>query len=882
FTSGSIIGVHGPRSIMFSTAILLRLALEVGPSDWRLIPAQSLPQSWNHLDSIPHLRNSPLVREDLGNSETGLLHDIVLVTDSNLLAHRQALPLRYVEDHRASLIVCALTQRDLPASCTTIIDSTDIELDGVGPEGSQNIVAALAQWHDPDARTLALPQLVRLRDLPNLRSINPQLLRQRWTSMAPTLRIDVGLTSDGPLAFDLAADGPHMIVVGTTGSGKSELLRSLVISMSLNTSPTTLNFILIDYKGGSAFDACVRLPHVVGVITDLDNEEHNDKSITRALRGLEAELRRRESVLRKFGCSNHEEYQRRRTSVDEPMPRLVIVVDELAALRAEVPEVVSALMAISQRGRSLGLHLIVATQRPGSELTPDVLANAPIRLALRLQTREDSMQVIGHPGAADLPRHRPGRALLRLSGQAPDEFQSLYVADELGELVAMANSAARDMELPQPRRPWCEPLAAHLAPPASREAFNVGLVDDPDSQRQFPLRWNPRRHLLIMAGPNSGKTWSLYTLSAISQIDESEARHLFISSRGDRDLGSSWIAVTDRERLQRVLNYLGNVIDERRIHQGGYERITVFIDDVDLWRSQHTDDRLGTLQWESLERVMVEGPSVGVFCVFTATHDQSLPALIKSRIDQRWLPGCRPGSVAVISPNPSSQLLAQLFDPTFFAENFETLTRISALPGKDFLTALPTVLKSHLRMNPGSVGQHADDFREACWDSRREMKSLILGPRGSGRTTVLTAFVEAWKDLHPTGVIITSDDSLDESRDPILVVIDDADRRVLAPALLNQVMKSLTFNNSLEGNSPPSVSIVATSSPHALRTQADHWLQALRRYRSGVLLGRCAEEDGDLLGHYGRHLSFVPPAISRGLWIEDGESQGVVQFYDHR
>jgi S-DNA-T family DNA segregation ATPase FtsK/SpoIIIE len=642
-----------------------------------------------------------------------------------------------------------------------------------------------------------------------------------------------------------------------------------------------LNFILIDYKGGSAFDACVRLPHVVDVITDLDHEDGNDRSITRALRGLEAELRRRESVLRNLRCGSHDEYQHRKTSSDEPMPRLVIVVDELAALRAEVPEVVSALMTISQRGRSLGLHLIVATQRPGSELTPDVLANAPIRLALRLQTREDSMQVVGHPGAADLPRYRPGRALLRLSGQVPEEFQSIYVADELSDLVAMAESVARDMNLPQPRRPWCEQLAAHLAPTASREPFSVGVVDDPDRQSQFPLRWNPERHLLVMAGPHSGKTWSLYTLSAISQIDESEARHFYISGRGDHDLGSSWVAVTDRERLQRTLTYLGKAIEERRIQQGDFERITVFIDDVDLWRSQHTDGRLGTLQWDSFERVVVEGSSVGVVCVFTATHDHSLPALIKSRIDQRWLPGHRPGSFEVILPNSSSRLSAQLFDPKFFAENLENLTQASELQCGNPLTVLPTNLKSHRRVSLGSFGQHADDLREVCLDSRRELKSLILGPRGSGRTTALTALVQSWKDLHPTGVISSIENPICDSVDPILVVIDDADRRFLAPVLLNQVMKSLTLNNSLDGDSSLSVSIVATASPHALRTQADHWLQALRRYRTGFLLGRCAEEDGDLLGHYARHLSFVPPAVSRGLWIDDGESQGVVQFFDH-
>ena len=208
------------------------------------------------------------------------------------------------------------------------------------------------------------------------------------------------------------------LIAGTTGAGKSELLRSLVAGMAATAGPEHLTFVLVDYKGGATFDACAALPHVVGVVTDLD-----DQLADRALRSLHAELRRREAMLREHGAADLQRLRRaaRRTSC---CPRLVVVIDEFAALVAEQPHFLHALVGVAQRGRSLGVHLLLATQRPNGVISDDIRANTNLRLALRLHDTADAIDVVGIAAPALLPRGVPGRAVMRLGADDHLTFQT--------------------------------------------------------------------------------------------------------------------------------------------------------------------------------------------------------------------------------------------------------------------------------------------------------------------------------------------------------------------------------------------------------------------------------------------------------------------------
>ncbi|WP_454229316.1 FtsK/SpoIIIE domain-containing protein, partial [Propioniciclava flava] len=174
---------------------------------------------------------------------------------------------------------------------------------------------------------------------------------------ASDLLATVGHSGTDPFTLDLRTQGPHALVGGTTGSGKSEFLQAWVLGLAHRYSPDRLTFLFVDYKGGAAFARCTDLPHSVGMVTDL-----SDHLVRRALRSLRAEIRHREELLNNKGVKDLIDFEL--TGDPSCPPALVIVVDEFAALKSEVPEFYDGVVDVAQRGRSLGLHLIMATQRP--------------------------------------------------------------------------------------------------------------------------------------------------------------------------------------------------------------------------------------------------------------------------------------------------------------------------------------------------------------------------------------------------------------------------------------------------------------------------------------------------------------------------------------
>jgi S-DNA-T family DNA segregation ATPase FtsK/SpoIIIE len=248
----------------------------------------------------------------------------------------------------------------------------------------------------------------------------PDDVARRWAALpggrSTTALLGVGPA--GPIEVDLRKDGPHALVAGTSGAGKSELLQTLVASLALGNPPDALNVVLVDYKGGSAFAECRDLPHCVGLVTDLDGH-----LVNRALASLSAELRRREAILAAAGAKDIEDYWALAARPVSPgaapsassrrLPRLVIVVDEFASLVEEVPEFVTGVVGIGMRGRSLGVHVVLATQRPGGVVSAELRANVNLRICLRVTSANESTDVIDVPDAARISRHHPGRAHLR-------------------------------------------------------------------------------------------------------------------------------------------------------------------------------------------------------------------------------------------------------------------------------------------------------------------------------------------------------------------------------------------------------------------------------------------------------------------------------------
>src|SRR5690606_7686263 len=218
---------------------------------------------------------------------------------------------------------------------------------------------ALSGYRDEAAVLAAesmLPPQVRLPGLSGDLS-NPddvERLIERWATSSG-LRAQLGMGGEGVVTIDLREDGPHGLVAGTTGAGKSELLQSLLCSLAMNNPPSRITFLLVDYKGGAAFREVAELAHSAGDSTDL-----TPALVQRCLTSLHAELPSREHLLAQYGAKDLQALER--SNPEAAPPSMLICVDEFAALLAEVPEFVEGMVSIAQRGRSLGMHMLLATQ----------------------------------------------------------------------------------------------------------------------------------------------------------------------------------------------------------------------------------------------------------------------------------------------------------------------------------------------------------------------------------------------------------------------------------------------------------------------------------------------------------------------------------------
>ena len=339
------------------------------------------------------------------------------------------------------LVCLDADRRMLPEECRALLEEDHFGrlrvsqhgqelVEGVRPEcvsaeRCETIARALAPIRDvSDDDGAGLPASCRLLDVIGKEPPEAGAIAAGWSLGGRSTSAVIGESFDGPFAIDLVRDGPHGLIAGTTGSGKSELLQTIVASLAVVNRPDAMTFVLVDYKGGSAFKDCVRLPHTVGMVTDLDTH-----LVERALESLGAELRRREHILAAAGTKDLEDYlvAMRRDPSLAPLPRLLIVIDEFASLARELPDFVTGLVNIAQRGRSLGIHLILATQRPSGVVSPEIRANTNLRIALRVTDASESTDVIDAPDSGYISKSTPGRAYVRLGASSLLPFQSARV-----------------------------------------------------------------------------------------------------------------------------------------------------------------------------------------------------------------------------------------------------------------------------------------------------------------------------------------------------------------------------------------------------------------------------------------------------------------------
>ncbi len=688
-------------------SLVVQIATTVGPADVQIVVVSDDARGWEWMSWLPQARSALGEGLVFGTHELDRLADlgsaaeplddrrIVLIVDAPAALTVRTGPLRrFVGSERVSTIVGCMAGASVPSVCRRVltIGSTGraewsgqrpdddptadhVLIAGVGEPVARRVALALAGLADPEDVTdsvAGMPATLAFSVLhPEVLGRGVAGIVDVWQAGGddPPLAAVVGASADGVVELDLDRDGPHALIAGTTGSGKSELLRTMVVGLAARVSPAHLQFVLVDYKGGATFDGCRALPHTVGMVTDLDGG-----LAERALVSLEAELARRERLFRDAGAADLREY---RTRGRPPLPRLVVVIDEFATMAQDVPGFLPALVGIAQRGRSLGVHLVLATQRPAGVVNDDIRANTNLRLALRVNDRADGIDVVGDDLPATFPRQRPGRCAVRLGHDELVVFQAASTAgpppngrrvlsvrrwpsdpagtegpagpnpngstggaapgrDELSALVESIRLAAEQTGSVADGRVWLEPLPALLeagtvadcvavASPGmeGRTHDAVGLIDDPANQMRRPLRWDVTAgNLLLVGAIGSGVTSTIVSLAAAAcRTSSPDDLHVYvIDGHGDRSLDGvaqvahcgGVIGLGDTQRVDRLLRRLDAEIDRRAVDRSEADpSILLLIDGVGaLRRSLDTIDRLPVMAL--LDRILEAGPAAGI------------------------------------------------------------------------------------------------------------------------------------------------------------------------------------------------------------------------------------------------------------------------------
>ncbi|AND80016.1 type VII secretion protein EssC [Streptococcus pantholopis] len=549
------------------------------------------------LTSLNQMLKVRQARQQEGQKEQTLFtpHYVVLVTDRTLIMDHVIMEF-FTEDPTAlgcSLVFVEDVLSSLSENVQTIITIKDRNKGELVLEEGELRAVPFALDHFPlgyDKEALSR-RLAPLNHLQNLKSTIPETvsflelygvetvselgIAERWALHAPhrTLSVPLGLRGqEDVVALDLheQAHGPHGLIAGTTGSGKSELIQSYILSLAVSFHPYDVGFLLIDYKGGGMAHLFKDLPHLLGTITNLDGAQSR-----RALIAIDAELKRRQRLFSQYGVNHINAYQKlyKEGEAAEPLPHLFLISDEFAELKANQSDFMDDLVSTARLGRSLGVHLILATQKPSGVVNDQIWSNARFKIALKVANRQDSTEMLKTPDAAEITQ--TGRAYLQVgnnevyelfqsawSGAAyqPEKAaqgivdQTIYAINGLGQyellnhdlsgldgaqtieevpteleaVVAEIGSVAAREHIGELTKPWLPPLeeriyAQDLRPGSFKEHWQeekaslsalLGFVDLPRLQTQEIISHNFERqgNLLIYSGPGMGKSTLLQTM----------------------------------------------------------------------------------------------------------------------------------------------------------------------------------------------------------------------------------------------------------------------------------------------------------------------------------------------------------------------------------
>ncbi len=654
---------------------LMLLTDEADLTEWNFV--RTIPHFWSDEKNIRFLASSPdeakelsayiekniLPRGNVSNQDYSVYtpYFVIIVTNKKISEKCEALQqlLKLKNNAGFSVLFAEAELRDLPKESKTVIlankeqsrmfdreDTTGKDVKFVADTVNDTTLSAIASdlaniELDLGSQRFSLPSMMTFLEMFNVSKIEHLNSLTRWKENNPTITLQtpIGVDAYGEsFALDLHEKfhGPHGLVAGMTGSGKSEFIITYILSLAVNYHPDEVAFILIDYKGGGltgAFedtDRGIKLPHLAGTITNLDGA-----AVKRSLISIQSELRRRQAIFneaRKIaneGTMDIYKYQQlyRDKVVSEPVPHLFIISDEFAELKTQQPEFMEQLISAARIGRSLGVHLILATQKPSGVVDDQIWSNSKFRVCLKVQEKADSQDMIKCPDAAELSQ--TGRFYLQVGfnelfalGQSawcgaeyvPTETvektvdSSIQVVDNLGRVLMNVKPSKKknyqgskikqivaivkylsDLAVEEKikiRPLWLEPIPERILVDAIEDKYRVrssgtvlnpvvGEYDDPFNQKQgiLTVPFSAEGNCLIYGATGNGKTTFLTTLAySLIKNHTAEELNLYIMDFGSETLKmfekapqvGGVIISSDDEKILNFMKMLQQEIEKRK------------------------------------------------------------------------------------------------------------------------------------------------------------------------------------------------------------------------------------------------------------------------------------------------------------------------------
>lgn len=687
-TTIGICGEHGAASNMLKSLVLQMIALHsYDELKIMLITDESDKDEWDFIRPIQHFwnddktmrffaSNADEVKELSAYMEKNLVsrtdaphqdyadlspYYVIISTSKKLAENCEAIQqlLKFKNNRGFSILLSGRDLRDLPKETKLVIsacgeNSKMFARDDTSGQSvvfkadtvNEAIIGGLAQdianiELDLGSKHYALPSMITFLEMFNVSKIEHLNSLTRWKENNPTISLQtpIGVDSYGS-SFNLDLHekfhGPHGLVAGMTGSGKSEFIITYILSLAVNYHPDEVAFILIDYKGGGLAGAFeddergIKLPHLAGTITNLDGA-----AVKRSLISIQSELRRRQAIFNEARKVSNEgtmdiyKYQQlyRDKIVSEPVPHLFIISDEFAELKSQQPEFMEQLISAARIGRSLGVHLILATQKPSGVVDDQIWSNSKFRVCLKVQEKSDSQDMIKCPDAAELSQ--TGRFYLQVGfnelfalGQSawcgaeytPTETveksvdSSIQVVDNLGRVIMnvkpnkkkqsggsrikqivaivkyLSDLAAEEKIAVRPL--WLEPIPPFIYVDDIESKYRVsekgfvlnpaiGEYDDPFNQKQGVLTVPLTRdgNCLVYGSTGNGKTTFLTSLCySLIKNHSAEELNLYIMDFGSETLKvfeeapqvGGVIVSADEEKTVNFMKMLYKEVERRR------------------------------------------------------------------------------------------------------------------------------------------------------------------------------------------------------------------------------------------------------------------------------------------------------------------------------